>query len=256
MIRMEVAQGVARLTLASPPVNALSPQLLGAVVSALDSLEHRDDWQVLAIASDQEVFCAGGDLHTMSQWMASDAPGASIASYAREVQQLCRRLEQLPQVTVAQCEQSALGGGLELALACDLRIASGRAKFGLPEVTLGLLPGAGGTQRLTRLCGKAAAAKLILAAEVVNAQEALQMGIVQWVFPPQSFEQETAALLARIAALPANAARECKACINEALEPGDRGFERELRGIAQLAESASTRDLVGKFLQRRAGSKV
>lgn len=144
--------------------------------------------------------------------------------------------------------RSALGGGLELALACDVRMASESAKFGLPEVKLGLLPGAGGTQRLTRLCGKATAMKLILGAEVVSAEQAFALGIVQWMFPVETFMDQSMAVASRIAKLPMHALRESKACINRAATSDDAGFDRELRGLTTLANSSITRDLVAHFL--------
>jgi enoyl-CoA hydratase len=247
MTNLEIGGGVARLTMASLPVNALSVELLDSLEHALEDLEHRDDWRVLVLASVASVFCAGGDLQTMAAWMRSDDPGKAIGNYATRVQQIGRRIEALPQLSIAVCERSALGGGLELALACDLRIASNRAKFGLPEVGLGLLPGAGGTQRLTRLCGKGVAMRLILGAEVVDAATARSLGIVEWVFEAEQFANLSDAVIARFASAPREALQHSKACIELAFEP-QAGFAREITGLSALARTGSTRSLVDAFL--------
>ena len=247
MTSLEVAHGVARLTLASPPVNALSPALLDALERSLDSLQARGDWSVLALASGAGAFCAGGDLHGMAQWMRQPDARVVIGAYGARVQRLAARIEAMPQVTIALCERSALGGGLELALACDLRVASTRAKFGLPEVRLGLLPGAGGTQRLARLCGTATALRMIMAAEVVDAEAAGRLGLVQWVFEPERFGEESQNLLARYAAMPRHSQQAGKGCIRLAHD-GDAGFRQEIESLSALATTKETLQLVEAFL--------
>lgn len=251
MTSLEVANGVARLTLANPPVNALSEGLLDAIERSLDGLAARADWSVLAVVSSAGVFCAGGDLHTMAGWMREEDAQERIAAYAARVQRVAARIEAMPQVTIALCERAALGGGLELAMGCDLRIASSAAKFGLPEVRLGLLPGAGGTQRLTRLCGPAAAMRVILAAEVMDAAMAKEIGLVQWVFDAAQFAGESERLVARYAAMPRHAQRASKGCIRLAHD-GSAGYAREVEALSELATTAQTRQLVEEFL---AGSR-
>ena len=113
---------------------------------------------------------------------ARDGPDRMYA-YVAGIQRLYARIERLPQVTLAEIGGAAMGGGLELALACDLRIAAVEAKLGLPEARLGLIPGAGGTQRLTRLCGRPVAARLILGAETLDGAAARELGIVHWAVP-------------------------------------------------------------------------
>jgi enoyl-CoA hydratase len=256
MTSLEVAQGVARLTMASPPVNALSQDLLESIEHSLDSLSARDDWSVFVLASAANVFCAGGDLQTMAGWMRQPDAYHVIGAYAARVQRIGARIEALPQVTVALCERSALGGGLELALACDLRVASTRAKFGLPEVRLGLLPGAGGTQRLTHLCGQSTALRLILGAEVVDAESAHRLGLVQWVFETGRFAEESQQLLARYAAMPRHSREASKGCIRLARE-SQAGFDREITALSELATTKQTLELVEGFLAgAREGDKV
>lgn len=247
MTSLEVANGVARLTLANPPVNALSEGLLDGIERSLDYLAIRTDWSVLVLASSASVFCAGGDLHTMAAWMRQADAREVIGAYAARVQRVGDRIEALPQVTIALCELTALGGGLELALACDLRVASSRAKFGLPEVRLGLLPGAGGTQRLARLCGPSTALRMILAAEVVDAEAARQIGLVQWVFESARFVDEAQRLVTRYASMPRHSQRASKNCIRLAHDL-PAGYAREVEALSELATTKQTLQLVDEFL--------
>jgi enoyl-CoA hydratase/carnithine racemase len=141
-----------------------------------------------------------------------------------------------------------MGGGLELALACDLRIVALEAKLGLPEGRLGLIPGAGGTQRLTRLCGRSVALRLILGAEIVDGTDAVQLGIAQWAVARAELPIRTAEIVRRIAALPAPALRASKKCIVAAEQPGDRGFLDELAETRRLSTNSETRERVAAFL--------
>jgi len=247
MTSIDITQGVARLTLDNPPVNALSIELLDSVEHALHRLAARNDWSVLVLASNTRVFSGGGDLQIMAEWMRQPDASDLMSAYASRVQRVCRLIEELPQITIALCEHSALGGGLELALSCDLRIASTLAKFGLPEVRLGLLPAGGGTQRLTRLCGISVAMRLISGAEVLEAAVARQLGIVQWVFEPKRFSEDADRVIERYGAQPRYAQQASKACIRMAGEP-QVGFQREIEALAHLSLLPETLDLVEGFL--------
>lgn len=253
MIEASVSDGIARIVMGSPPVNALSPAFLAAFSDALDRLEGQRDWSVLHIASRAKVFSAGGDLQAMGQWMASEAASVRMRQYVDAVQKLFLRIEELPQVTVAEIAGSAMGGGLELALACDLRIAGRGTKLGLPEVGIGLLPGGGGTQRLTRLCGKATASRLILGAEIVSGATALELGLVQWAEAEDELGARTAAILRRIAALSADAIARAKRCIRLALHGDRAGYEEELSSVSWLLDQPDTRARIGAFLSGQRG---
>ena len=152
MFQISTAGPVTTLTLSHPPVNAISDEWVRIFDAKLDQLGA--SCAVLHIRSDQKVFCAGADLKEMRERMdMADGPDRMYA-YVAAIQRLYFRIEALPQVVLAEIGGAAMGGGFELALACDLRIAANEAKVGLPEARLGLIPGAGGTQRLTRLCGR------------------------------------------------------------------------------------------------------
>jgi enoyl-CoA hydratase/carnithine racemase len=141
-----------------------------------------------------------------------------------------------------------MGGGLELALACDLRIAASDVKIGLPEARLGLIPGAGGTQRLTRLCGRAVASRLILGAEIIDGAIAQELGIVHWAVLGSELPVRALEIAKRVAVLPAEALAWGKACIAAATEAGGDGYRDELEGTRQLLTNVETRHRVEAFL--------
>ena len=177
----------------------------------------------------------------------ADGPDRMYA-YVAGIQRLYFRIEALPQVVLAEIGGAAMGGGFELALACDLRIAANEAKVGLPEARLGLIPGAGGTQRLTRLCGPALASRLILGAEVLDGATAATLGVVHWAVPRAELAARAAEIAERIADLPAAALAASKACIAAAGQPGRGGYTDELEFTRSLLTNAETRQRVQAFL--------
>jgi len=244
------------VTLSRPPVNAINGAWIDRFNAILDGLEQRGDIAVLHIRSDQKVFSAGADLAVIRDCFASaDGPDAMVAT-VRRLQALYDRIERLRQVTVAEIGGTALGGGFELALSCDLRVASTDAQLGLPEVRLGLLPGAGGTQRLTRLCGQGVAQRVILTAELIGGETSRELGMVQWAVAPQELAAWTANLVAAVAGLPAAALAASKRCLAKAGEPGDAGFRAELQETRQLLDHPETRALVAGFLERKPETKT
>lgn len=250
MFDLDLRAGVATIAMNNPPVNAMSDGWVAGFNRLLDTLQARDDWSVLHLRSCLRVFGAGADLKEMrARFEAPDGLEAQLDAI-RGYQALFARIEALPQTTLAEIGGAALGGGLELALACDLRIASHAARLGLPELGLGLLPGAGGTQRLTRLCGRAVSLRLILGAEIVGGAAAERLGLVQWSVPADALGAAAAEIARRHAALPAHAAAAAKGCIGMAANPGTAGFDAEIAQTRALLQSARTRELVGDFLAR------
>ncbi len=247
-MQIDVRESVATLTLDHAPVNAISMKWLADFDRSLEQLTARGDWKVLLIRSDQKVFCAGADLKEMRErFEAPDGPDRTY-SYAAAIQRLYARIEALPQVTLAEIAGAALGGGCELALSCDLRMAAHEAKIGLPEVRLGLIPGAGGTQRMTRIVGRNVASRLILGAEAVDGATAAQLGLVHWAVPRAEIETAAAAAAKRIAALPAAALAASKACIAAAGEPGNGGYMDELEATRTLQTNPETRERIAAFV--------
>lgn len=248
MLPIDVSEGVARLTLNHAPVNAISERWLADFESALEQLTARGGWKVLHIRSDQKVFCAGADLKEMRErFEAPDGPDRTYA-YVGRIQRLYARIEALPQVTLAEIGGAALGGGCELALACDLRIAANEAKVGLPEVKLGLIPGAGGTQRMTRIVGRNVASRLILGAEAVDGAAAAALGLVHWAVPRAEIAAAAAAAAKRVAELPAAALAAAKACIAAAGAPGTGGYMDELEVTRTLQTNPETRERIAAFV--------
>lgn len=248
MITVSVADRIATLTLSRPPVNAISDAWLALMDESLDELAQRDDWHILLIRSDQKVFCAGADLDEIAERIrAQDGPERTLV-YVASIQRVFARIESLPQVTIAEIGGAAIGGGLELALACDFRIVADEAKVGLPEARLGLLPGGGGTQRLVHLCGRATASRLILGAEVVDGRTAATLGVTQWSYPCDELSARTAELATRIAELPAAALAACKSCLATAGEPGRGGYADEQEYTRRLLTHPETRRRVETFL--------
>ena len=248
MFQTSIAGHIATLTMSSPPVNALSEAWLSGLSREIGAIEARTDWKVLHLRSDQKVFCAGADVKEMrARFDAADGPDRTYA-YVASIQRLYARIESLPRVTLAEIGGAALGGGFELALACDLRIAAAEVKLGLPEVKLGLIPGAGGTQRLTRLVGRGLANRLILGAEAVDGASAERLGLVQWAYPRAELADRASEIVARIAALPAAALAAAKLCMTSAATPGRGGYGVELELTRNLQTNAETRERISAFI--------
>ncbi len=248
MVSIERTGGAVIATLCRPPVNAFDDALIARLETVLDRAIADPEVTVLHIRSDQKVFCAGADLALMRSCFAAADGSDTMLKTVRGMQRLFARIESAPLVTLAEIGGAALGGGLELALACDIRIAAREAKLGLPEVRLGLLPGAGGTQRLTRLCGRGIASRLILGAEVIDGSVAEQLCIVQWSQPRAQLAQAAREVAARFAALPRAALAEAKHCIAAQGDPARDGFAEELAATRRLYDDPETRRRVAEFL--------
>jgi len=246
MISLRIEGPVAVATLSRPPVNAIDE---GWIARLQEAVAQAQDARVLLVRSSEKIFSAGADLALMRSRFDSAAGRAQMVAFAREMQRAYAELESSPLVSIAEIGGAAMGGGLELALACDFRIAAVTAKLGLPEARLGLLPGAGGTQRLTRLCGEPTAKRLILGAEVVDGKEAARLGIVQWAVPPEELAPRALRLAQDLAALPAASLAACKRCI--AAAGGEDGYEMELEATGALLASEDTQGRVRAFLEKR-----
>lgn len=250
MISLSMDGGIAVATLCRPPVNAINEEWVARLDEVLDEVAASAQVGVLWIRSSERVFCAGADLALMRSIFDSEAGRERMIALTRRMQEAFARIEALPQVTLAELGGAALGGGFELALACDLRIVSESARIGLPEARLGLLPAAGGTQRMTRICGEAVARRLILGAELVAGADAVTLGLAQWSAPAPEIESAARAVAERIAGLPPVTLAACKHCIGVALAAEGNGYEAELAGSARLLAEAETRQRVTRFLEK------
>jgi enoyl-CoA hydratase/carnithine racemase len=254
MLSVERTDGIVVATLSRPPVNALNDELIARLEAALDQAVADEEVRVLHICSSQRVFCAGADLALMRSCFATQEGLDAMLDLVRRMQRLFERIESAPFVTLAEINGAALGGGMELALACDLRVAASEAKLGLPEARLGLLPGGGGTQRLTRLCGEGIAKRLILGAEIVSGADALGLGMVQWAEPRATLKDFARALTTRFAAIPRAALAANKRCIALAMRPDKEGYAEELSGTRYLYGQPETRRRVTEFLDKGSAS--
>ncbi len=249
MIEMEKQGKVAVLTLDRPKVNAINQEWMTRFNAILDDLEGAEDIGVVRIRSAHKVFCAGFDIGLIKEHLEGGGPDAQIED-TKKLQDVYNRIERLPQVVIAEINGAAMGGGLEMALCCDLRMAAEEARMGLPEATLGQVPGAGGTQRLTRLCGKGVAARIILACEMVDGATARELGIVNWAVPGADLDREAAALAERIAVHPPATLQASKRCIAAQADPAVDGFELEMILNHGLLATPETEALVNAFFKR------
>jgi enoyl-CoA hydratase/carnithine racemase len=246
MISLAHEGALAVATLGRAPVNAIDEAWLGRLDNLLTTIGGIPETAVLLLRSGERAFCAGADLELMRSRFDSAEGRARMVALAREMQRVYARLERLPCVTLAEIGGAAMGGGLELALACDLRIASDEARLGLPEPRLGLVPGAGGTQRLPRIAGEAVARRLILGAEVITGAQAAELGVVHWAVPAGELAGRARSIAGDIATLPAAALAAAKRCLGAA-----DGFERELEATGELLAQEETRRRVRAFFEER-----
>ncbi|MEO8309905.1 MAG: enoyl-CoA hydratase/isomerase family protein [Caldimonas sp.] len=250
MIASERRGPVLVATLSRPPVNAIDAHLLAQLATVIDAAEADDGISVLHLRSAHAVFSAGADLALMRECISGPAGAETMVALVREMQRLFARLEAAPFVSLAEIGGAALGGGLELALACDLRVASCEARLALPEIGLGLLPAGGGTQRLTALVGPSVARRLILSGEDIDGVEGQRLGVVQWVVPAAELAAWSAQLAARLGANPRAAFAANKRCVALAEGGCAAGFAEEIAATRALYADPKTLERVSAFLDR------
>jgi enoyl-CoA hydratase/carnithine racemase len=250
MISLQSNDGVATVFLSRPPVNAIDPEFVTRFSEVLDEIERLAP-TIVVIRSDQKCFCAGADLSVIRRYFDQAHGTEAMVAYVRSLHGIFDRLEKLPAVTLACIAGPALGGGLELALACDLRIAAPTAKLGLPEARVGMIPGAGGTQRLARLCGPGVASRLILGGEVIDGREAERLGLAQWCPEASTFDAAIETIASRVAGLSRPALRASKVCILAGFDPDQNGYAMEIEVPRTLMETAEARDRVTAFFASR-----
>jgi enoyl-CoA hydratase len=246
---LERREAVALLTINRPGrLNALNAATLAEMSRALDELEADPALRVLIITgAGEKAFVAGADIGELKDL---DLPGGTRA--AQRGQALLRRLEASRLFVIAAVNGYALGGGLELALACDVRLASETAVLGLPEVGLGIIPGYGGTQRLPRLVGRGRALELVATGRRIDAAEALRIGLVNRVVPPGQLLEACLALADEVLAQGPLAVQAAKRAINKGLEVDlDRGLEIEALEFGKLCATADRLEGMTAFLEKR-----
>jgi enoyl-CoA hydratase len=223
--------GTVVLTISRPEaMNALNTLFFAEMNHFLNDLRERTEAQVLIITGAGKAFVAGADISEMV-----DMDQTQGEAFSRTGQATFRALEELEMPVIAAVNGFALGGGCELAMACDFRIASSKAKFGQPEVNLGLIPGYAGTQRLARLTGLADALYLLFTADMITAEEALRIGLVQKVTEPENLMTEALAIAAKIASKGPRAVKLIKSVTRQGLLQGfEEGCSLEAREFSSL----------------------
>ena len=241
---------VAQLTLNNPPLNLVTEELLVELDAALGRLEAAapGDVRVVVVSgSGERAFSAGSDVKAFE----SHRGAAGRPHFTRE-EAAFKRLADLPTPTIAAIEGNALGGGLELALACDIRVASERAKLGLPEVRLAVTPGAGGTQRLPRVVGAGRAKELALTGRVIDAHEAERIGLVSRVVPAGQARAAALELAEEISRRGPLAVREVKRLIDLSLEADiDAGLAAEIDASERVFDSEDMLEGASAFFEKR-----
>jgi enoyl-CoA hydratase/carnithine racemase len=235
LVRLEVEGGVATIRLDRPPMNALNFEIQDALpAAALEATARRDVFAVIVYGG-EKVFAAGADIKEMQTMSYTDMVDRSAA-----LQAAFTVIARIPKPTVAAITGYALGGGCELALSCDFRVAGENAKLGQPEVLLGIIPGAGGTQRLSRLVGPSRAKDIIFSGRFVSADEALRIGLVDEVVAPDDVYAAARRRAERYVGGPAYAIRAAKEAVDRGLEV-DLGTGLEIERM-QFASLFATRD--------------
>lgn len=229
-------------------LNALNRETLSELKVAFGAARDDDGVRVVVLTgAGPKAFVAGADITEFAQASPADA-----LAFSRHGQELMSAIERLGKPSIARINGFALGGGLELALACSLRIAADTAKLGLPEINLGILPGFGGTQRTLRLAGRAATLELALTGATITASRALELGLVNRVVPVDQLDAEVGALAAQFAAAAPHALRAILDAVLIGGECGlDAGLEFESRAFAVCASTEDMREGTRAFMEKR-----
>lgn len=247
-VNFQVEEKIALVTVDRPPVNALNHQVHKEIKEVFEELRTmKDVGAVIITGGGNKAFIAGADINMISQIGSEEA--FEISTYS---QRILNMIEEFDKVVIAAINGLALGGGCEVALACDIRVADEKAILGFPEVGLGVMPGSGGTQRLARLVGIGKAKELILTGEWINAMEARSIGMVERVVPPGEALSEAKKIARSILLRGPVAITNAKKAINEGINLSlKEGLTREAQLFSELFCSADQKEGTLAFLEKR-----
>lgn len=249
-VAVETADHIAVIRIQNPPVNVLTNGVLAAIRENLRMIrENPEIAAVIFTGSGEKAFMAGADIKGFPDMCG--VPGAAYG-YARTIYEVWDEIESFPKPTIAAINGLALGAGLELALVCDMRVADERARFGFPEIALGLFPGGGGTQRMAYAANPALAKEMILTGKMIDSARALQAGFLNYVTPPGGALDKALALAKETAAYSGVILAMAKQAVNASFEQGKRGgisVEAELWQDAFMTQDA--REGVASFIEKR-----
>ena len=253
-IRTEVEERIALLTIDHPPVNSFNKQVVTELDEAIDELMADDKVKAIVITGGgTNAFVAGADIPEIKELLEHPDDGYGEArEFIERGQSAHRKIETATKPVIAAINGFCLGGGLELAMACHMRICSDRARLGQPEINLGLIPGWGGTQRLPRIVGKAKALEMILTGDMVTAQEAYRIGLVNKVVPAGAILKEARGLARKIVSKSKFPIAATLRAVTDGLETTvDEGLEIEKEQFVGLADTEDIREGVSAFLEKR-----
>lgn len=244
-----MAERIATVTLNNPPTNVLTTAVLKELDQIFGELEAADDVRVVLLTAAGRFFCPGADIKELAL-IGTAHQGAELSGRG---QALLNRIERFDKPVIAALNGSCLGGGLELAMACHMRVAAVGIVLGLPEIKLGLIPGFGGTQRLPRIIGPSKAAELILTGDTVTSEEALALGLVNRIAPPRDVVAQAKVLAAKVAATGRLSTEAALRAIRTGLDcPLAEGLAREAELFGELCETADKKEGAAAFLEKRA----
>ncbi len=252
-VKLEINQGIATVTVNRPDaMNSLNNDVLNDLYDAFTEVANDESVMAIIVTGEGKAFVAGADIAAMYT-MDSTAAHALSANGHR----VMNLIESTPKPVIAAVNGFALGGGCELAMACDIRIASERAKFGQPEVNLGILPGFGGTLRLPRLVGKGMAKFLIMTGDIIDAQEANRIGLVEKVVAPEHLMDVATALAIKILSKAPLAVASAKTTIDEGYDMDtSAASDLEIEAFAELFDTQDKKEGIGAFLEKRTAKFV
>jgi enoyl-CoA hydratase/carnithine racemase len=246
-VRVEIKGGIGTIRLERPPMNALNTQIQEELRAAATAVGSDAEVRAVIVYGGEKVFAAGADIKEMA-----DMSYADMAARAADLSSALGAFARIPKPVVAAITGYALGGGCELALACDWRVVADDAKLGQPEIKLGIIPGAGGTQRLARLVGPARAKDLVLSGRMVDAEEALRIGLADLVVPAAEVYDAAVALVRPYTEGPAQALRAAKLAIDGGLEMDlASGLAWESQLFSALFATEDKREGMAAFVEKR-----
>lgn len=248
LLIVQVEDGIGTITLNRPDVlNALNNQVFTELAQATEEMAQNEAVRVVIITGGDKVFAAGADIGQLAKTNTVEAAQTNKPS-----SRAFKLIENIPKPVIAAVAGYALGGGCELALTADVRIAADTAQFGLPEIKLGIIPGAGGTQRLPRLIGAARAKELIFSGDFISAEEAWRIGIVNKVVPTDQLFDSARKMAKRFASRGAVALRMAKSCVNEGLRMDlEAGLQFENKCFSVLCATEDKKEGIEAFLEKR-----
>ena len=254
-IEMENRDGLIILYFNAPPANGMNIELSGELLEELEQIRKQsNDIHAMIIASRvKDIFIAGSDIMMIKRFMDGDDLVGNMIFSNERLQQAFNEIEDLPIPVIACINGHAMGGGLELALACDFRfMATGKARIGLPEVKLGLLPGAGGTQRLSRLIGKSRAKDIIYRSLFLDAKKALDIGVVDQVHESEDILEKCIAFADEFKTRARVSIAVIKECINKGMDAyiAD-GLDIEMKGLERLLNTEDAKEGITAFVEKR-----